>query len=186
MTSSAPPTHTSDNPIKTSAEDWVDRLLLLLRSTMQTQGVSQLSVQESLGWGRTYISQLLRKQKALRFDQVLMILQTLEIEPKDFFAELFGIPAQTGPKHLTAKERQYLNQSLANALQTQQRGDENVTLKQFSTTIRSVILHAATLGAAPLDHFVEIYRRELQLDGLLREDAPDDEVKDGTLKPKVS
>lgn len=175
MNTSAPSPQVSDHSIKASAEDWIDRLLLLLRSTMQAQGVSQLSVQESLGWGRTYISQLLRKQKALRFDQVLMILETLEIEPQDFFAELFGMPAQDGPKQLTTKDRRYLNQSLSHALKSRRKGDKYITVKEFQATIRAVIFHMAKLGAAPLHHFVDTYHRELQFEGLLREDASDDD-----------
>ena len=166
----------SDNPINTSVDNWIDRLLQSLRGAMQTKGVSQLSVQESLGWGRTYISQLLRKQKALRFDQVLMILETLEIEPQDFFADLFGIPAQAGPKQLTNRDRQYLMRSLVDSLQDRREDDESITVAEFRATIRAVILHVTTLGGAPLHHFVDVYRRELQQDGLLREDSLDDET----------
>ena len=41
-----------------------------------------------------YISQLLTKQKGLRLEQVLMILGVIEVDPSEFFAELY--PASGG------------------------------------------------------------------------------------------
>lgn len=70
----------------------VDRVLHLLRSRIHERGFTQLRVQEALGWGRTYISQLLRKQKSLRFDQILQILEVIEVEPAEFFADLYELP----------------------------------------------------------------------------------------------
>ena len=46
-----------------------------------------------LGWGRSYISQLLTKQKTLRVEQIVMILNVVSVEPKDFWAEIY----QFGP-----------------------------------------------------------------------------------------
>lgn len=74
-----------------SAAREVDRALRLLRSKIHERGFTQLRVQEALGWGRTYISQLLRRQKSLRYDQILQILEVIEVEPTDFFAELFEL-----------------------------------------------------------------------------------------------
>jgi len=62
-------------------------MLTLLREKIRQRGFNQLRVQEALGWGRTYISQLLRQQKSLRFDQIMQILHVIEEEPRDFFAE---------------------------------------------------------------------------------------------------
>ena len=45
-----------------------------------------------LGWGRSYISQLLTKQKSLRIEQVLLILDVIGVDPGDFFAELYHYP----------------------------------------------------------------------------------------------
>lgn len=72
----------------------IERVLRLLRSQIHERGFTQLRVQDALGWGRTYISQLLRQQKSLRLDQVLQILQVIEIEPADFFYRLFGASAR--------------------------------------------------------------------------------------------
>ena len=41
----------------------VDRYLTLLRNRIRQQGFTQLEVQQELGWGRNYISQLLTKLK---------------------------------------------------------------------------------------------------------------------------
>ena len=76
----------------------VDRYLILLGNKIRQQGFTQLEVQESLGWGRSYISQLLTKQKSLRIEQVLLILNVIGIEPTEFFAELYpgAVPYAAG------------------------------------------------------------------------------------------
>ncbi len=75
-----------------NVEHIVDRALTLLGNKIREQGFTQLRVQECLGWGRSYISQLLTKQKALRFDQVLLILHVVGADPAEFFAELYRLP----------------------------------------------------------------------------------------------
>ncbi|HEX9735155.1 MAG TPA: helix-turn-helix transcriptional regulator [Thermoanaerobaculia bacterium] len=77
-----------------SIEKEVDRILTLLRNKIRERGFTQLEVQEKLNWGRSYISQLLTKQKSLRVEQVLLILETIKVDPKEFYAELyqFGRP----------------------------------------------------------------------------------------------
>lgn len=67
----------------------VDRVLTLLRNKIRERGFTQLEVQDMLGWGRSYISQLLTRQKALRLEQVLLILGVVGVDPSDFFAELY-------------------------------------------------------------------------------------------------
>ena len=81
--------HRHPKPSPKTTEE-VARALELLRATLRRRGLSQLQVQRSLGWGRTYISQLLSRQKSLRFDQILQILHAAGREPGDFFAELYG------------------------------------------------------------------------------------------------
>lgn len=73
-------------------EKEVDRILTLLRNKIREKGFTQLEVQDRLNWGRSYISQLLTKQKSLRVEQVLMILETIKVDPKDFYAELYQFP----------------------------------------------------------------------------------------------
>lgn len=72
-----------------SADSEVDRYLTLLRNKIREHGFTQLEVQEALGWGRSYISQLLTKQKALRVEQVLLVLDVIGLAPPEFFAELY-------------------------------------------------------------------------------------------------
>ena len=80
-----------------TVEREVDRFLTLLRNKIREKGFTQLEVQEALGWGRSYISQLLTKQKALRFEQVLLILNVIGSDPRDFLAELYpeALPPST-------------------------------------------------------------------------------------------
>ena len=72
-----------------SVERELDRTLTLLRNKIREQGFTQLQVQAELAWGRSYISQLLTKQKSLRVEQVLRILQVIAVEPADFYKELY-------------------------------------------------------------------------------------------------
>ncbi len=72
-----------------SVDREVDRYLTLLGNKIRQQGFTQLEVQQALGWGRSYISQLVTKQKSLRIEQVLAILHVVGIEPDAFFAELY-------------------------------------------------------------------------------------------------
>ncbi len=67
----------------------LDRILTGLRNAIRERGFTQLEVQEVLGWGRSYISQLLTKQKTLRIDQIVMILNVIEVKPRDFWAEIY-------------------------------------------------------------------------------------------------
>ena len=70
----------------------LDRALTLLRNKIRERGFTQLEVQEALGWGRSYISQLLTKQKSLRIEQVLLILNVIGVDPSEFFGELYRFP----------------------------------------------------------------------------------------------
>ena len=76
----------------TPATHEVNRCLTLLRNKIREQGFTQLEVQAALGWGRSYISQLLTRQKNLRLDQVLLILSVIGVDPEEFFAELYPAP----------------------------------------------------------------------------------------------
>ncbi len=71
----------------------LDRVLTLLRNRIRERGFTQLEVQEAIGWGRSYISQLVTKQKSLRVESVLMILNVIDVKPEDFWAEVY----QFGP-----------------------------------------------------------------------------------------
>ncbi len=65
------------------------RILAALRNHIRERGFTQLEVQEALGWGRSYISQLVNQQKSLRIEQVLRILKVINVEPAEFWSEIF-------------------------------------------------------------------------------------------------
>lgn len=76
---------------KSSVNPGVPQVLSLLRQKIMENGFTQMQVQEPLGWGRSYISQLLKGRKSLRFDQLLTILDVIDLEPREFFAELYQL-----------------------------------------------------------------------------------------------
>lgn len=80
------------------AERELDRVLTLLRNKIRERGFTQLEVQEALSWGRSYISQLLTKQKSLRVEQVLLILEVIGVKPGEFFGELYHFPQGETPR----------------------------------------------------------------------------------------
>ena len=71
-------------------ESEVDRYLTLLRNLIRQRGFTQLQVQKTLGWGRSYISQLMMREKAVRVEQGLKILEVIGVDPAEFYAELYG------------------------------------------------------------------------------------------------
>ncbi|MEM8960470.1 MAG: helix-turn-helix transcriptional regulator [Acidobacteriota bacterium] len=79
-----------------SVEKELDRILTLLRNKIREKGFTQLEVQDALGWGRSYISQLLTKQKSLRVEQVLRILGVIGVDPAQFFGELYHFMPHAG------------------------------------------------------------------------------------------
>jgi len=79
-----------------TVERELDRVLTLLRNKIRERGFTQLEVQEALGWGRSYISQLLTKQKSLRIEQVLLILNVIGVDPSAFFSELYNFGEREG------------------------------------------------------------------------------------------
>ncbi len=82
-------------------ESEIDRVLTLLRNKIREQGFTQLEVQEALSWGRSYISQLLTKQKSLRVEQILLILNVIGVDPGEFYSELYH---QAAPERMRALE----------------------------------------------------------------------------------
>ncbi len=80
----------------------LDRYVALLRNKIRQKGFTQMEVQESLGWGRSYISQIVTRQKNLRMDQILRILGVISVPPEEFFGELYQDPEAPGA---TARQR---------------------------------------------------------------------------------
>ncbi len=127
----------------------VDRYLTLLSDKLRGQGYTQLEVQRALGWGRSYISQLVTKQKSLRLDQVLMILDAIGVKPKEFFAELYN------PAHHYAR---------APAPMSQETAAMHRELPRLTTYLRAVqqqLLDKGLISADDLDAAVENAGRKL-------------------------
>lgn len=79
----------------------IERILALLRNLIQQQGFTQLEVQKALGWGRSYISQLLTRQKSLRAEQLLSVLDVIDVDPADFWGEIYRLD-EIRPRRQTA------------------------------------------------------------------------------------
>jgi transcriptional regulator with XRE-family HTH domain len=79
-----------------NVENDVERLLTLLRNKIRERGFTQMQIQDALQWGRSYISQILTRQKNIRVEQALRILEVIGVEPRDFFAELFRFAPYDG------------------------------------------------------------------------------------------
>ncbi len=67
----------------------LDRILNLLRQRIRERGFTQKEVQGALGWGRSYVSQLMTRKKSLRLEHVLLILKVIGVKPEDFFGEIY-------------------------------------------------------------------------------------------------
>ena len=129
----------------------LDRYLTLLRDKISQRNFTQLEVQEVLGWGRSYISQLLTKQKSLRLEQVLAILQVIDVDPSEFFAELYVAGANQGAASL----RPLAGQSEANDLP-----QELQRLNALTQGLIELLREKNLISAAGLAEAVNTARRE--------------------------
>ncbi len=122
----------------------VDRYLTLLSDKIRGRGFTQLEVQEALGWGRSYISQLVTKQKSLRLDQVLLILSVIGVEPAEYFAELYR------------PQRSYYGApAAADAGQAAALRQELPKLKAYLRAVRALLLDKGLISAEELAATVE-------------------------------
>lgn len=139
----------------------LDRYLTLLRNKIREKGYTQLEVQEALGWGRSYISQLLTKQKSLRLEQILAILSVIGIDAKEFFGELyFGVPrfgaGQRPPSGVVQPEAEQLT-TLLKGLVGLLRKKRIITAAELSTAIQ-----AAEAEGAESDHEARLRQSKLE------------------------
>lgn len=70
-------------------EDEVRRATKLLETVMQAAGLTRKELDQRLGAGPGYISQVLTGRMELKFRHVLAILQALEVDPSVFFQTLY-------------------------------------------------------------------------------------------------
>lgn len=148
----------------TSVERDIDRILTLLRNKIREKGFTQLDVQHELSWGRSYISQLLTKQKSLRVEQILLILGVIGVDPGDFYAELY---------HLAGADAQVRNlddfseragtdvsdRSAAEQIETLRRDYDHVR-----SNLRGLVQLLVSKDAITLDELNEAVRKAPELD----------------------
>lgn len=70
-------------------EDEVRRATKLLETVMQAAGLTRKELDQRLGAGPGYISQVLTGRMELKFRHILAILRALEVEPYVFFQTLY-------------------------------------------------------------------------------------------------
>jgi transcriptional regulator with XRE-family HTH domain len=81
-----------------AVEQAVERLRRALGRRIRDDGKSLRAVEERLGVGRDYLSQLLRGSMHLKIKHLFAILEALEAEPGEFLLAVFP-PAASGPEH---------------------------------------------------------------------------------------
>jgi transcriptional regulator with XRE-family HTH domain len=72
-----------------STDDEVRRATKLLETVMQASGLTRKDLDQKLGAGPGYVSQVLTGRMELKFRHILAILRSLEVEPSVFFQTLY-------------------------------------------------------------------------------------------------
>lgn len=75
------------NPPQTTAP-----LLALLAEKIHEQNFTEPGVDEALGWDAGHVRQLTAGLERPHVDEVLQILGAIDVDPRAFFAELYGTP----------------------------------------------------------------------------------------------
>jgi len=70
-------------------EDEVRRATKLLETVMQATGLTRKELDQRLGAGPGYVSQVLTGRMELKFRHILAILRALDVEPNIFFQTLY-------------------------------------------------------------------------------------------------
>jgi transcriptional regulator with XRE-family HTH domain len=70
------------------------RLARSLRELILEAGTTVEDVEGRLGWDAERLSTLLAGQKGWKFEEVLDVVSTLEVEPADFFARVYGLQGE--------------------------------------------------------------------------------------------
>jgi transcriptional regulator with XRE-family HTH domain len=70
-------------------DDEVRRATKLLETVMQASGLTRKDLDQKLGAGPGYVSQVLTGRMELKFRHILAVLRALEVEPNVFFQTLY-------------------------------------------------------------------------------------------------
>ncbi len=137
----------------------LDRILALLRARIRERGFTQMEVQEVLGWGRSYISQLLTGQKTLRLEQILQILNVINIDPADFWGEIyqFGKSGETPPP---GRRSPHAAPSLPDAQDGSTQPADLRSLKRLLDGVVSVLTQKNLITARELDDATRRFRQD--------------------------
>jgi transcriptional regulator with XRE-family HTH domain len=72
-----------------TTDDEVRRATKLLETVMQAAGLTRKDLDQKLGAGPGYVSQVLTGRMELKFRHILAILRSLDVEPSVFFQTLY-------------------------------------------------------------------------------------------------
>ncbi len=134
----------------------LDRILALLRKSIRERGFTQVEVQEKLGWGKSYISQLVTGQKSLRVEHVLMILNVIDVKPEDFFAEIYQFGAAFGP----ASPARRAAPPKPEEIDAADHGADLHRLRLLHEALVSVLTRKRLIKTADLERAIERAKRE--------------------------
>lgn len=72
----------------------------LLAYAVRRKGVTRRSIEEKMGVSRGYLSELLSGEIDLRLSQMLMILEALEVRPRDFYRIVYNYEGSLAQEEL--------------------------------------------------------------------------------------
>jgi transcriptional regulator with XRE-family HTH domain len=130
-------------------DDEVRRATKLLETVMQASGLTRKDLDQKLGAGPGYVSQVLTGRMELKFRHILAVLRALEVEPNVFFQTLYpehrpatdavvmeeflrrfqklGFGAPSAPPPSPAVDPHELEQMIQNAVRAALTGREGAT-----------------------------------------------------------
>jgi transcriptional regulator with XRE-family HTH domain len=131
-----------------------------LRRYIRVQGFTQMEVQEALGWGRSYISQMLGAQVPIRVEQVLQILKIIDVKPEVFFGEVYGF----GPRYEPGFPRLAPPFGLAGEVESRLRA-QFATLRKLLGGLVGALERKSLISVAELHRAAGRFRRTSAGDG---------------------
>jgi len=96
-----------------AAAEETRRITTLLQTRIKQQGFTQKGVQEILGWGKSYVSELLHGKVSLRVEHLLLICDVIGVSPEEFFA----LPSEDSRDSVSEKDLDELLKSYGHPMQ---------------------------------------------------------------------
>ena len=85
-------------PMNPTVDEEVKRGTKLLETVMQAAGLTRKELDQKLGAGPGYISQVLTGRMELKFRHIISILRALDVDPGAFFQTLYPEPRPAAPE----------------------------------------------------------------------------------------